>query len=365
MHFLFFRKILPKNNNISKRALSQSSNDINRKKIKVNSQITAMISFLEFSISLFYIIILGVALKKTTFGTLITAMLLYLIVLPYSFLMNTSNNKNRIVEVGWKTVFKNIIRGSLITTDSNESSINSSKSKIHKIKVNESSGSKDAVGAKADIDHELQPVSCWETKSLKNDINGTEPTTSDGSFQRNKSPESTSGESDKSEILLTVSNLGEKQNIVSLMADSLDDECVYLIYFKHFLDFQMHRKQECSTPINISKDDLLNDDELSISVGFGYNKSKRKCSAKNVTSPINFKRDCETLAQMDTEKQNEVMTSLKCSKTERYNLRKDHLIRLQECYVMKDSLAKSSTFNCLVEELISLEEGFINDGLIK
>lgn len=359
--FLFFRKILPKNNNISKRALSQSSNDINRKKIKVNSQITAMISFLEFSITLFYVVILGVVIKKTTFGTLITAMLLYLIVLPYSFLMNTSNNKNRIVEVGWKTIFKNIIRGSLRTTDSNESSVNSSKSKIHKIKVNERLGSKKTFETSTDIEHALDPVSSWATKSLKNNLDITEPTTSDGSFLRSKSPESTSDQSDKSEILLTVSNLGEKKNIVSLMVDNLDDECVYLIYFKHFLDFQMHRTQEYSASFNVSIDDLLNDNELSISVGFGHNKSKRKCSAKNVTSPIDIANDCKTLEQMNTYKENEVMTILKCSKKERYDLRKDLLIKLQECYQMKDSLAKSSTFNCLVEELISLEEGFIND----
>ena len=145
------------------------------------------------------------------------------------------------------------------------------------------------------------------------------------------------------------------------MAENLDDECIYLIYFKHFLDFQMHRPNEYSTSFNVSIEDLLNDNELSISIGFGHDKSKRKCSAKNVTSPINIERDCKTLEQMDTHKQNEIITILKCSKKERYNLRKDLLIKLQECYEMKDSLSKSSTFNSLVEELISLEEGFIND----
>ena len=81
------------------------------RKVLVNAQVTAMISSIE---SLFVIVhIAGVAIagKKTTV-TILMVMLLYmvlfLIILPYSFLMNTSHNKNRIIEHGWKNVIQNL-----------------------------------------------------------------------------------------------------------------------------------------------------------------------------------------------------------------------------------------------------------------
>ena len=81
------------------------------RKVLVNAQVTAMISSIE---SLFVIVhIAGVAIagKKTTV-TILMVMLLYmvlfLLILPYSFLMNTSHNKNRIIEHGWKNVIQNL-----------------------------------------------------------------------------------------------------------------------------------------------------------------------------------------------------------------------------------------------------------------
>ena len=112
---IFFRKILPQNNNVPAKALSKSANDLNRKKLKVNSQITAMIAMLELSCNISYTIILTLISKKTTFSTLITVMSTYLVILPYSFLMNTSHNKNRIVDAGWKNILKNIFQYSQIS----------------------------------------------------------------------------------------------------------------------------------------------------------------------------------------------------------------------------------------------------------
>ena len=81
------------------------------RKVLVNAQVTAMISSIE---SLFVIVhIAGVAIAgKKTAVTILMVMLLYmvlfLIILPYSFLMNTSHNKNRIIEHGWKNVIQNL-----------------------------------------------------------------------------------------------------------------------------------------------------------------------------------------------------------------------------------------------------------------
>ena len=45
--------------------------------------------------------------KTTTFPVVINSMIIYLIILPRAFLMNTSHNKNRIIEHGWRNVLRN------------------------------------------------------------------------------------------------------------------------------------------------------------------------------------------------------------------------------------------------------------------
>ena len=47
-----------------------------------------------------------------------------MILLPYAFLMNTSHNKNRIVEYGWINVFKNLITKVTNSVSHNTSSDN-------------------------------------------------------------------------------------------------------------------------------------------------------------------------------------------------------------------------------------------------
>ena len=79
----------------------------NEKRIHINAQVTAMITFLEMAGNVSFVIILAVT-QKTSFMSLCHVMLVYHIILPYAFLMNTSHNKDRIIENGWKNVIKNI-----------------------------------------------------------------------------------------------------------------------------------------------------------------------------------------------------------------------------------------------------------------
>lgn len=60
-----------------------------------------MISLIEASAQVTNIIFMWYS-KGITVSNLILAMILFDIILPHSFLMNTSENKNRIVELGWK-----------------------------------------------------------------------------------------------------------------------------------------------------------------------------------------------------------------------------------------------------------------------
>ena len=70
-----------------------------------------MLTIFEFLYLLLYMIVFGYVSKGSSFATLIQGMALHFGLIPFSFLMNTTDNKYRIVEMGWRNVFKNIILG--------------------------------------------------------------------------------------------------------------------------------------------------------------------------------------------------------------------------------------------------------------
>ena len=82
--------------------------DLQTKKIRVNAQVTFMISILEM-IGFVIGIVVVVIFKTTTLPVIINSMILYLILLPRAFLMNTSHNKNRIIEHGWENILRNTL----------------------------------------------------------------------------------------------------------------------------------------------------------------------------------------------------------------------------------------------------------------
>ena len=100
-------------------ALSERFQQRNMRRMKVNAQVTAIVTFLEsignlirVLIALFVTRIHRRTIQNSTYVLDITNLLgfliLYFILLPYAFLMNTKHNKNRVVEDGWQGIFKNI-----------------------------------------------------------------------------------------------------------------------------------------------------------------------------------------------------------------------------------------------------------------
>ena len=80
---------------------------MNMKRYKVNSQVTALICILEMVGAITFSI--HRSFTGPTIDTLLHSQFTYFILMPYVFLMNTSHNKNRIVEHGWKNVLRNMI----------------------------------------------------------------------------------------------------------------------------------------------------------------------------------------------------------------------------------------------------------------
>ena len=120
---LNFRKILPFENNAASN-LNQSANDRRARRIHVNAQVTAMATIIEFLYITLYSVVVGYISKGSSFATLIQVMGLYCVVLPYFFLMNTSHNKNRIIDIGWQNVFQNMVRGLVSTSNDNNTTLN-------------------------------------------------------------------------------------------------------------------------------------------------------------------------------------------------------------------------------------------------
>ena len=104
-YFSLNRQVCPRNSVYL--GLSDESQRQNSRNIRVNAQVTAVMTMLEFIGGCIFVIIRvsnhGGFIGKTLF------MLLHFVVLPYGFLMNTRYNKNRIIEEGWINVLKNMV----------------------------------------------------------------------------------------------------------------------------------------------------------------------------------------------------------------------------------------------------------------
>ena len=98
----------PPKNTLKAKALSERSKLNNLRRMKVGAQVTAVITLLE-ALGNFICANIWIAIRKAI-GTesLILGILLYFVLLSYAFLMNTTHNRNRVVEEGWYNVFKNV-----------------------------------------------------------------------------------------------------------------------------------------------------------------------------------------------------------------------------------------------------------------
>ena len=85
-----------------------AEDELSAKKIVVNAQVTFMISILEM-ISYNFTCLVALVFGSISLPGIINGMLIYMILLPRAFLMNTSHNKRRIIERGWKNCLRNTL----------------------------------------------------------------------------------------------------------------------------------------------------------------------------------------------------------------------------------------------------------------
>ena len=87
---------------------NDETNTANMKRLKLNAQVTTINTVAEMIVTITHIIILAI-MRGNNFFTFIYTQVFSSILFPFTFLSNTSENKDRILEVGWKNVMKNII----------------------------------------------------------------------------------------------------------------------------------------------------------------------------------------------------------------------------------------------------------------
>ena len=91
------------------RCLSEDVRNRNIRKVETNATVTFVIWVLEFFANACIVIVWLFVYGKTNFGTLTINMIWYYLILPHTFLMNTSHNKDLIVDNGWKTTLRNAL----------------------------------------------------------------------------------------------------------------------------------------------------------------------------------------------------------------------------------------------------------------
>ena len=146
------------------------------KKLQVNAQVTYFTSLLELFGNA-TIVVHVVYTKSATFSTLIHNMIFYCILSPYVFLTNTSDNKYRIVEYGWKNVIRNLFRNISAPDKRVQLSMNNSRYESNK-----------SIKSNSVLDSQMSNSSSQMIKKLHNE---TENTPSSSSLAVKRSPNQT------------------------------------------------------------------------------------------------------------------------------------------------------------------------------
>ena len=282
--------------------------------------------------------------KGTTYFSLLIPLTVYVVILPHAFLMNTSDNKNRIVEEGWKNVFKNIFRLSKKARVNIENRSNTAEPSSTSTNKKKSTNNPKPIATISNNDNESKDVSNDTTthSTSKNAISNNHLGVPDRPDLVNLNVKDLTGPSESYKA---------KQRLISIMIKCGDNEGKYMRYFKKLVVMQENK---------ISEDDIIDielDDEFVIklqqsnttktknSKGKGK-KSKARHSSNN--SPDNSQKKCETDGQIEKGYQ------LKGELMNRMSRRMDMIN-----YIYSLSHDDIQHYNESIEQLIELEESFV------
>ena len=320
---------------------------INAKKVWVNAQVTGTIAFIEMILTVLYVIMIALY-RSTHFANLLIVMVLYDVILPYSFLMNTSHNKKRIIEFGWKNVFKNIILRSEINSveDITKETDKKTCREFEKESKNEEN-----------VSFEVSTIVLSSKNNLDNNF------VADHNMMHDEPSSSKEVENPEPDFsLLSVSSLPrQRRNDETLLQLVLDlthfekDENIYLKCIERLVKFQESIKAG-KTYIHESSEDNL--------IPNRYKGAKNKCQkskGKRVRSPKNVppgNNESHNLFSKDTKDENHIVSIQTPSLTGDRKVRNSKRKRIID--QIKNSTGNEKLCYDLIENLIDLEESFVS-----
>ena len=238
----------------------------NMRIVKVNAQVTAMISFSEI-VGFVIISLLSVTANSVTVGDILFPVLQN-IILPYAFLLNTRDNKYRIVEQGWTIFLRNALninylcsvwptsgRVKPFKSQKNEEDIeiyvvSTKANRLLGIIANPSSRSKNLV------------VNCNINVPLNYKPSGSKKQYSIDSHDKNAPnlirPSSSSSDESYSDESL---NLSYRKELLDELLKNVNQETVYLLNFTRLVILEQNHtleKRDLETSIAIHEDLIIN-----------------------------------------------------------------------------------------------------------
>ena len=322
------------------------------KKVRVNAQVKAFVSFIEGFVNILYILIIAFTVR-TSLGTLVMQSVTYLIILPYISLMNTSYNKDRVIENGWKNVLKNLwvkkssvrhLNGTPKCTQnkmhvqkqSEIPSKNMNQKNLNEIFKTFSSGQN--IGRKI----------AWPEEEIVSELSAS---TSQGQFSETKDQTIVSNKNDEPGKE-NINNNSVVDKIVLQMIQHTHNEHEYIRYFEQLID-HLSKSKECQTYMN----EKIKDNEFPNSVpDVLYQHRNQSCKGKRSKSSV-IASNKQTKSKMILDA-NELLTkdkktSFDRNKTERKMVRDNILNEIQSCSTDRDMK------NVLIEKLIEKEESYL------
>lgn len=324
------------------------------KRMIVNAQVTATTTLLELLGNVTYAI--HIIVTGPSLATLSHGMMVYTILLPYVFLMNTSHNKNRIIENGWKNVLRNIIGWSNISIECNNNISQNNDQNQHI--ANKQSERSDNHGDNEIIttttsQNNLQSNNTNDFLMLHVPFNG-EPSTSRGQDAKNiHAPDN---------IKLGVNKLAQPDHnpafrlkLISAMIKSIEDEKKYIGCFKKLVAFEGDRRKGKYLSGHELENEFSSNCKQRDTNRNKKSRGKGKRSKPTITQPAEKER---TLSNVDVQGVciiDITVLKLKGKKEDRISMRTEILNQLRFSY------HKDENYDILVEELINLEESFVQD----
>ena len=322
------------------------------RRIHVNAQVKATISLTETIIMAVYVIVVGLTARKT-YTTLLTILTLYMIILPYLFLMNTSHNKDRVIEHGWKTVFRNVL-GAKTNGEVNEGhkctadeGLEGQKQASKELE-NEAGKNIFTIGStSSDIGDFKTPESCSDA------VSNITPCTSSGkrfayepNFPNPASSRKTSQQKEEKHYRTSLT-------LILRLMENLNNEHQYIDHFKQFLIHESRCKKEDNAADHQCKHDMFPNVKQNETLEVGKSKGEGKNRGPiilNVVKPIIKSENAPELAlniiHLDAEEK------FQGEKMKRMLMRETLLRQI----ILTDDISEHES---LVEKLIDMEESFV------